>query len=87
MSMFRIIQELPYEYIGDDYLDYPDLTLGYVEDELFAQEFCDKHKDCSYEPIISTRHFLHLECEMVEDVDEVILLKIPYKKGEWCEEE
>ena len=83
MSMFRIIQELPYEYIGDDYLDYPDLTLGYVEDELFAQEFCDKHKDCSYEPIISTRHSLHLECEMVEDADEVILLKIPFKKGEW----
>ena len=32
--MFRIIQELPYEYIGDDYLDYPDLTLGYVEVKL-----------------------------------------------------
>ena len=83
--MFRIIQTLPYEWIDDDYLDYPDLTLGYVEDEFFAQEFCNKHKDCSYEPVIPIKYPRYLEGNMIETIEDVILLPIPFKKGEWCE--
>lgn len=35
--------------------------VAFVDDETLAQNFCDKHRDCSYGPILITKYPLQLE--------------------------
>ena len=82
MGLFRIVQTLDFDCVDDDLLDCLDLTLGYVDEEFFAQEFCNKFSCCSYEPVPVTKYPLQLRGGMVSDVEDVGLLRVPYKKYE-----
>ena len=84
--MFRIIQKLDTEWVGDELLDTDELELGFVEDEFFAQEFCSKYSCCQYEPVIPIKYPIYLLGKMSDDENDLIVLKIPVKKPEWMEE-
>lgn len=80
--MFRIIQELNIDEIEDEYLDCTDLTIGYVTDEFFAQEFCNQYSCCKYEEVIPIKYPIYLKANMCHNADDLMLLKIPVKKIE-----
>jgi hypothetical protein len=89
--MFRIIQKLNFDeihtYWEDEYFDTDELVLGYVEDEFFAQEFCNTHKDCYYECIIPCKYPLQLEAKLRDNPNDVTIFKIPIQKPEWMYDE
>ncbi|MBQ6220136.1 MAG: hypothetical protein IJH63_10365 [Methanobrevibacter sp.] len=80
--MFRIVQRLDFDEVEDDYLDIIDWTVGYVDDEYFAQEFCNKYSCCSYEQVHITRYPLQLRGNLIEDVEECEIRRIPVRKWE-----
>ena len=86
MTLFEISQKIPYEWVDDELLDTDSIVLGYVEDEFFAQEFCEEHKDCSYGPVIPTKYPLYLEARMITSKDDVGLLKVPYNRAYYDED-
>ena len=74
---FRIVQKLDTDWIGDDLLDCSELTVGYVSDELFAQEFCDKHDDCYYHSLHLIKYRIELEANRVDDYTVLEAVTIP----------
>lgn len=79
---FKIVQKLNIEWVDDELLDYNEHTVGYVEDEFFAQEFCNKHSDCYYYPIHFIKYPLHLECNLIDKDTELEAVVIPIIKPE-----
>ena len=87
MALFKIIQEVTFDEIQGELLDNQDYTIGYVSDEFFAQEFCNTHKNCSYQQVHETKYPLELESNMIHNPEDAILIKIPCKKPEWMWDE
>lgn len=80
MSLFKIYQKLPFDEIEDEYLDCDEIVLGVVDDEYFAQEFCEQHPDCYYGELFITKYSNQLAGRMVSDNTDCELLKIAVKK-------
>ena len=80
--MFKITQKIDVDFIDEELLDMNEIIVGYVEDEYFAQEFCEKHPDCTYGPITPIKYPIYLESRMCHDVNDLMVLKIPVLKGE-----
>lgn len=78
-EVYRISQELDFDCVDGDFMDCTSITLGYVADEFFAQEFCNAHENCTYGPVILDKYPGYLRSKMISDIDDVILLKIPVK--------
>ena len=79
---FRIVQKLEDEWVGDELLDCTEHTVGYVADEFFAQEFCNKHKCCYYHPIHLTKYVNELKANLVYEDTELEAVTIPIIKPE-----
>ena len=82
VQIFEITQKIPWNNIDDDYLDQDELHLGFVTDEFFASEFCNQHPDCSYGEVFPVKYVNQLKGNMVSDVEDLGLIRIPYKKLE-----
>lgn len=81
-KMFIIRQKIKNEYINGKLADIDYITIGYVENEFLAQEFCNKHEDCTYSQIVPYKYVLELESELISDNTELDLVEVPMKKWE-----
>ena len=79
VDCFRIVQELNIEWVDDELLDIDEHIVGYVEDEFFAQEFCNTHNDCYYHPIHIVKYPNELESKLIRDYKSIKVLKVPIK--------
>lgn len=63
---YRIYQKIKTDTTNDELIDSDCITLGYVDNEFFAIEFCNAHKNCGYELIICTNYAKQLIANMVK---------------------
>ena len=62
MPIFEIIKELE---LFDSFETY-DAHVAYVDNEQQAIAFCEKHKECKYQPIFITKYDIYLEGNLNE---------------------
>lgn len=78
-----IIKRKAIDEINDEYLDIDEHTVGYVEDEFFAQEFCNMHSDCYYHPVHLSKYPLQLETNYITEDTELETVTVPIIKPEY----
>ena len=57
------------------------MSIGYVTDETTAKQFCSDHDDCIYQEI-KTSNVNDLENNLIVNMSEVELIRVPFKKLE-----
>lgn len=80
--MFEIRQRIYNTYIKGKLADVDYIHVGYVEEEFFAQEFCNKHEDCIYGQVIPYKYTKELETQLITDDKDLEIMTIPIKKWE-----
>ena len=78
-EFYRIYQKIEYDTVKGELLDRDNITLGYVDNEFFAIEFCNTHDDCDYDIILCTKYINQLEGAMVSDDEDLDYCIQPYK--------